>query len=142
MDHLSIERRRNCLLALCDALAYVNYQWLCEHPNTPELYAIAPTYVLKYRPFSIDSFLDIPTVIENRQADCKDLSAWRVAELQKKGIAQACHYIPSPKIFQNGNSVCEIWHVQVSIGPYIEDPSVKLGMQPRISPAALRRIFQ
>lgn len=142
MDHLSVERRSNILLGLCEALAYINYQWLEERGAVP-LYQIAPRYDLKVRPFSIDFWDDIPTVVANGGGDCKDFVAWRVAELRKQGIGQAVPYVTHTITRNpNGRGAIVVWHVQVAVGPQIEDPATLLGMPDSVDYQALSRLFR
>lgn len=142
MDLLPPNRRQNILHALVEALTWANMQWLEEHPETPSLYASSPAYQLKVRPMSIDFWADIPTVIAQGGGDCKDFTAWRIAELRKHGAAMVVPEIKYiPQRLPTGEIV-NLWHVYVRQGPKTEDPSRLLGMPTNVSWQQLRGVFQ
>ena len=128
-EYLPEERKCNCLRALLESLVAINREYLSTFPNTPKLYEHNPAYVFKKRPFSLDTWQDIPRTIELATGDCKDFACWRVAELRQQGYTDVSPYIkvnriPNP---QTGE-VFTIYHIQVRIGLQIEDPSLLLGM--------------
>lgn len=141
MSYLSNERRRNVLLGLCEALSYANYQWLEERGAMP-LYSLAPRYELKVRPLAIDFWSDIPRVIEKGSGDCKDFVAWRVAELRKSGVGQAVPYVTYGVVRGPRGGEIVVWHVQVAVGPKIEDPAALLGMPTKIGYETLAGLFR
>lgn len=141
LDHLSIERRANVLLGACEFLCWVNYQWIEERGAMP-LYSIAPRYELKVRPMNIDYWDDIPTVVARRSGDCKDFVAWRVAELRKQGIAQAVPYVTYGVVRGPRGQAIVVWHVQVAVGPKIEDPAALLGMPKQVDYDTLEGLFR
>jgi len=140
MAYLSIERRANVLLGICEALCFANYQWIEERGAMP-LYSIAPRYDLKVRPLGIDIWADIPTVIADRSGDCKDFVAWRVAELRKQGVGQAVPYV-TYSVARGPSGTIVVWHVQVAVGPKIEDPAALLGMPKSIDYETLSGLFR
>lgn len=141
MDRLPANRRANILHMLVEALAYINEQWLEENPGTPSMYSVAPNYQLKMRPLQIDLWADIPTVMAQGGGDCKDFSAWRIAELRRAGQAMVfpeIRYLPQQ--MPNGE-VAHVWHVLVRQGAKTEDPSRLLGMPTHVSPQVLQGLF-
>lgn len=73
-NSLSIVARKAIIMKMLEALAEANYHWLCEH-GAPNLYDWAGgkrKYAIKPRPFSLDSWQDIPTTIAKGFGDCKD----------------------------------------------------------------------
>ncbi|SRR5581483_2198043 len=142
MDHLPPNRRQNILHALVEALTWANMQWLEENPGTPSLYGASPMYQLKVRPMSIDFWADIPTVMSQGGGDCKDFTAWRIAELRRAGNAMVVPEIRYlPQCLPTGE-VVNLWHVLVRQGPKVEDPSKLLGMPSHVSPQVLRGLFR
>lgn len=137
LDALTVERQRNVYLALVYCLAQINLEFRRQNPGTPRLYSFKPKYIIKPRPHGIDEFSDLPTLIKYRSGDCKDFVAARLAELWQDGILQAMPYITMKRI---GDIDC--WHVIVSIGPNLEDPSEILGMPKSLPYASLRAAFR
>ena len=141
MDRLPPNRRANILHMLVEALAYINEQWL-EENGAPSLYSVAPSYQLKVRPMQIDLWADIPTVMAQGGGDCKDFTAWRIAELRRAGQAMVVPEIRYlPQLLPTGETV-HLWHVLVRQGAKTEDPSLLLGMPTRVSPGVLRGVFR
>lgn len=61
-------------------------------------------------------------VFTNREGDCEDLAAWRVAELRRAGEASAVVIVTK--------TGPHLWHVRVMrANGNIEDPSAMLGME-------------
>lgn len=137
LDALSVERQRNVYLALVYCLAQINLEYRRQNPGTPRLYSFRPKYIVKQRPMGVDEFSDLPTLIKYRSGDCKDFVAARLSELWQDGILQATPFITMKRI---GNIDC--WHVVISVGPNIEDPSANLGMPENLSYAELSAAFQ
>src|SRR5258708_7267152 len=99
-DTLPLRSRLIVLRRYLDALAQNNYEYLCQNPKTPSLYEFAPTYEIKKRPFSLDSWYDIPTMLQKKCGDCKDFSAARVAELYLNYPGQPVgFYIKTQKVW-------------------------------------------
>jgi len=108
------------LRAIMDCLVALNLAFLEEHSTTP-LYSSGVYY--QTPPVALDKFMTIPVLYGLGYGDCKSLTAARIAELQKQGIA------------------CEPafrWHENPATGPDFhilllkangwEDPSKRLGM--------------
>lgn len=133
-DQLPLHRRCAIVWGACQFLTYANEQFLEQYPGTMDFYSLAPRYILKKRPFSLDSWQDIPTTILRRTGDCKDFVCWRAAALHRQGIAQAQPYVTAKEIKDpRGGSPVVVYHVQLLIPsisgpPTIEDPSRILGM--------------
>lgn len=133
---MPLNRRLNALMGLLEGLIAVNYQYLEEFPNTPMLYEAFPQYVIKPRPFQVDSWQDIPTTLARGTGDCKDFAAWRVAELRKRGVPDVSAAI---KVSQINDLL--IYHIPVRIGTQWEDPSKILGMPTAVTPQQLNAIL-
>lgn len=66
---------------------------------------------------------DIPQALADKNADCKGLSAWLIAELREKGreaTVHIDHYVLKDK---------DVFHVNVLVNGKVEDPSKILGMK-------------
>lgn len=89
----------------------------------PPLYAAG----VRYKAQREDVFMDAPAVFHDGHSDCKNLVAWRIAELALQGMPAGAttfwQYRESAKGFP-------YWfHVVVVRGDgFIEDPSAALGM--------------
>lgn len=124
-DQITKEDQASILKALMNALITVNLVWLREH-KAPAIYDAAPEYLIKPRPFAIDSWQDIPTTLAKKSGDCKDFVAWRCAELMAEGI-----YV-CPLVQWDG----VLFHFLVSYGTgRVEDPSDILGMDKALAKA-------
>jgi hypothetical protein len=142
MDLLPIQDRQNMLHALVEALAWADTVWLKRNPGTPPLYQVAPSYHLKVRPMSIDYWDDIPTVMSLGGGDCKDFTAWRIAELRHNGAAMVVPEIKHVRQRGPNGDVIDLWHVYVRQGARTEDPSRILGMPTQVPWSQLRGVFQ
>lgn len=132
-DSLPIAARVIVLRRLLETLAQANVEYLLRHPKTPALYEWAPAYEIKPRPYvpatgeQTDIWQDIPSTMRRGTGDCKDVAAWRVAELYLAGYKVGFHV----KVGQIGDLV--VYHIQVEgynrDGRFVrEDPSKLLGM--------------
>jgi hypothetical protein len=93
-------------------------RYLAAHPMTPRVYLSG----VKYRA-NPGQWLDVPSLITARFGDCKDLSAWRIAELREMGEEARAHVV----IHERRSGV--LYHVQVRRpGGAIEDPAKRAGM--------------
>jgi len=143
-DLLPVQQRVHVLHGLLEALIFANQVWLRANPGTPELYRVGPKYKIKARPFDIDRWQDIPQTMALNEGDCKDFSAWRIAEMRNRLIPDVAPFIkvniiPDPSGRTQG-LIC--YHVQVRQGLSIEDPSVLLGMPKSLSPQNQLRLVQ
>ena len=133
-DTLPLRSRLVILRRYLDALAQANIEYLLQNPKTPSLYDIAPSYEIKKRPFSLDSWYDIPTILQKRSGDCKDFSAARVAELYLNFPGQPVGFhIKTQKVWDpTKRDELIVYHIQIEgfhRGRFIrEDPSKLLGM--------------
>jgi hypothetical protein len=114
--------KRGILTYLVEVLITADRGYLRDYPNTPALYQAGVRYF-----FNRDRWQDIPACLARRTGDCKDLSAWRIAELREHGEAANVDV----QVRQQGNLT--IYHIRVIRGDgSIEDPSRILGMGQRI----------
>jgi hypothetical protein len=106
-----------------------NVEYLRRFPRTPALYRSGVRYRF-IRP-GADWWL-IPDVLTQRWGDCKDLSAWRVAELR-------VHLGELARV-RVERTAKDTYHAIVERGDgRIEDPSRALGMKDSTHGRALRR---
>jgi hypothetical protein len=114
--------KRGILGSAVETLILADRAYLRYYPGTPTLY----TAGVKYE-FNRDRWQDIPSTLARRTGDCKDLSAWRIAELREWGEPAEVDIT----VRQQGGMT--IYHIRVrrSDGS-IEDPSRILGMGARI----------
>jgi len=116
---LSTREATRVVQSLVDALVVTNVGYLRDHPRTPLIYASGVYYCRDDRGRE-RQWWDIPTVIENRCADCKALAAWRAAEL----IVRFGRSAEAVVTTRDGI----LFHVVVRVGNQVEDPSELLGM--------------
>lgn len=121
-DVLDPAWKRGVLGALVEALVMADRAFLRDFPFTPPLYQAGVHYE-----FNRDRWQDIPTVIARGEGDCKDFTAWRVAELRQKGIRAAVHVTEREIFGPDGKT--HMYHVLVRLpNGQLEDPSRILGM--------------
>lgn len=145
-DTLPLKARLIVLRRMLEALAQANYEFLRQNPNTPALYDWAPRYIIKSRPFSLDSWQDIPTTMERKTGDCKDFAAWRVAELYLKRNAKVGFHIKTQVVPDPVRGDLVVYHIQVEgyddRSRFVrEDPSKLLGMPTVVTPAQLQKVM-
>lgn len=68
-----------CLAYLAECQARVNLLWLKRHPGARLMYETGIRY--KFEPAQPITMKGIPTIVANGGSDCKNLVAWRLAEL-------------------------------------------------------------
>lgn len=137
---LPVQRKQVVLRAAIEFLIVADWNFILENPGLPSLYDFAPQYVLKVRPAGLDSWQDIPQTIALGSADCKDLAAWRCAELRHQGYDDVMPYI-KVTYHEDPHGVDQtmtVYHVQVRIHDKIEDPSAILGMPTNVTYEQLR----
>lgn len=104
-----------------ETLARVNMEYLSRYPNTVLLSKSGVRY-RRETPGKRERWQSIPEMLRSRFGDCEDLSAWRIAELRKRG------YTAYP--FVKGKR--GHYHIQAAVRlsgkQYIFDPSRELGM--------------
>jgi hypothetical protein len=146
-DTLPVPSRVIILRRYLDALASADIEYLKNHPNTPSIYEWAPQYKIKPRPFvpgineQADIWQDIPSVLRRCSGDCKDFSAYRLAELFMAGYKPLGFHI---KVQQLADLI--VYHIQVEgydkKGRFFrEDPSKLLGMPTIVSQDQLQQIL-
>lgn len=108
------------LQALLECLIAIDAAHLVEHPKTPKLYD--PKYGVRYG--RTDEWMTIPSMYLAGKADCKSLTAMRIAELRREGK------IAKPVFrFRKNQSGGTDYHILVQDGAgSFEDPSKILGM--------------
>lgn len=112
---LNVRPTRKDLLRILRYLVEVNRAYLRRRPNTAPLYRSGVVYK---RERGTEDWLSIPEILARGHDDCEGLAAWRVAELNEKGI------FATPELIRQGR----LWHVVVRRKSGIEDPSRRLGM--------------
>jgi hypothetical protein len=120
--------RERILTALVEAQIAANLEYLAQYPQTAPLYELTRTGQIVYV-FNFDRWQDIPSCLDRMQGDCKDLSAWRVAELRRAGVFALVDVISRTRKTPVGDSI--VYHVRVKLpSGQVEDPSVMAGMNP------------
>lgn len=108
--------RKEILKEYITGLAKINQIFL-KRFQVPRLYLAN----VRYKDESDENpFLNCLAVIKNKGADCKSLTAWRLAELWEDGVAAECHV----EYYGDGLSHVLIKHPN----GFIEDVSAALGM--------------
>lgn len=120
---IRVPAREQDLLILLDALVRLNRIQLGRRPGLPGLYESGVRYVREARDprtgLRREEWRTIEDVIEHMGGDCEDLAAYRVAQLQSRGVPA--------RIWLRRHKA--MWHVLVRLPDgRLEDPSRKLGM--------------
>lgn len=119
-DYLLIELNQ----AAVEGLANID-SVILKHYNIPSIYQIAPIY----KTGGPESWRDIGSILTEydrqgrRWGDCKDFTAWRLAELRKAGIAAHAESI----VTREGKKLLFHTYVRYADGS-LEDPARELGM--------------
>lgn len=104
--------------AAVEGLALVD-RVLLDYYNFPSIYKVAP----KYRTGGKETWKDIGALLKDGWGDCKDFTAWRLAELWKAGVNAKAEAI----IQRQGRRL--LFHVYIRHPDgSIEDPAKLLGM--------------
>jgi hypothetical protein len=135
-EDLSQDDRTNLVGLMVECLIGINRKWLRRHPETLPFYQYAPKYSLKSRPMGLDSWQDIPTTIALGTGDCKDFSAWRIAEMREAGYPDV-----GPRVVTREAQGVVVYHVQVRNDIQVEDPSAYLGMPAVMTPAQIKGLI-
>lgn len=106
--------------AAVEGLAGVDKVILDYNPRIPGLYVIRPAYRVPAR----ESWKDIGAVLKDKHGDCKDLTAWRLAELWVMGVPARAESI----VERQGTRLLFHTYVRYPDGR-VEDPSRELGMR-------------
>ncbi len=122
-DRLDVASRDAVLHLLIEALAAANAGHLRLHPETPWLFESGVRYVEDDA--GLERWTDVPETIARGAGDCKDLVAWRLAEIRVRERESA---LPVVRFERVGDRVK--FHVVVHrMGGRVEDPSRVLGMR-------------
>lgn len=115
------------LLRLIDVLAESGYQAIREGQNIPPLYHSGIYYktCVPLNSCQWDTWKDAVEVARDGHGDCKDLVAYRIAELRARGIAAR----PLAEIDMNSAGIPLYHFTLVRADGTKEDPSVLLGMK-------------
>lgn len=118
-ESLGPYERGRVLRLLVEALAQADAYYLARVP-TPLLYESGVRYA-----DAGDEWRDVPALLRLKVGDCKDLVAWRVAELRRAGRAAW----PRIVLMQSEERPdYYLYHVIVETPRGFEDPSRELGM--------------
>lgn len=119
-DEHSERTRAAVLLLLLEALIAHDIAYLRDHPDTPPLFRSGVRYRLDDR--AGERWKDIAEVRAGGVGDCKDLAAWRLAELRLWGEYGA---VARVSFFTIAGRVVNHVTVRRADG-HIEDPSLAL----------------
>ena len=120
---LDLASREVVLRLLIEALVAANVGHLRLHPEAPWLYASGVRYAEDAE--DAECWTDIPETIARGVGACKDLVAWRLAELRVRAREEAA--IPLVRFARVGHRVK--FHVVVRRADgRVEDPSYELGL--------------
>ena len=111
---LSVDQGASVLRHLVEAMAICDEEYLRAH-NIPLLYDSGVRYVRDSR-FE-QQWWDVPAVLSKGYADCKALSAWRLAELRIMGINARLRITYTQ---------ADGFHITIEYGLETEDPSAIL----------------
>jgi hypothetical protein len=131
-NELPQDARAAGIARIVDALARIDQAWLALHPEVPSLYESGVRYKERGLGLCGDDWRDIPEILkEGGSAVCEDLTAWRIAELREAG-ENVQPVISTTEVSKD----LVVYHVRVlRANGQIEDPSLILGMQPRMMAA-------
>lgn len=105
--------------AMVEGLAGVDVVLLEWYPRIPGIYTFRPRYRVEHA----ELWKDIGYILQDRCGDCKDLVAWRLAELWRMGVDAKAEAI----LERHANKLQ--FHVFIRYGTgAVEDPSRELGM--------------
>ena len=106
------------LCELVECLARIDGLYLKYHPKTPSIYKSGVVYG------RTDEWLPIPACRELGYADCKSVTAWRLAELRARGL----NATPEHRWMKRADGVKD-FHILLRLDDGTnEDPSKILGM--------------
>jgi hypothetical protein len=115
------------MLELLRLLVRLNRMYLRRHPGTPRLYQAGVRYLAEG---NLEELNTIPNVLKLGRADCEDLAAYRVAELQELDHEQAELHMDGSDTTDGAGRAFKLYHIRVKRADgMIEDPSAVLGMR-------------
>ncbi len=144
------------ILRILNLLARRNARWLRQNAAAPMLYDSG----IIYRPEAVETFRDVPGVLQAGEEDCDSLAAWRAGELLARGGAALEPGDPGWRAARNARTIrAEVllttrapegvrgamYHAitRYQVGGrrwYEDDPSAKLGMRGgKIAPSVVER---
>lgn len=118
-------RLAKLLEPLVEWLAGVDYDWMQTH-QVPPLYSSGLVYSTAHEtcPGCFEVWRDIPELLKTGVGNCKDFTAWRLAEYWRMGVRAKAYVTPS--VDRQGSV---LYHVQLQLPDgRIEDPSIAMGM--------------
>ena len=120
---------QRAIFHLLDCLINIHLDYLTRYPNLPRV-EDAPVYYVADKMrlpghIKYEEWKSIPSILKRGVADCKDLSSWRIADLQiRDGII--AHPTLQWIVLPSGR---QVYHVQVELpNGTIQDPSREKGM--------------
>lgn len=116
LSGMTVSEKAQALGNVIEALADINVTEM-RRRQMPGLYASGVTYRHGI------GWKDALTVLRDGAGDCKDLVAYRLAELRLAGKAPSVHVV-----FYSLDDT-DLFHFQVKCDGKVEDPSVRLGMR-------------
>lgn len=129
LDENDRERSERAMHFLLHALVCINVEILKAFPGIPPLYRSGVRYWNSRA--GKTEWQDILDTFARKLGDCKDLAAWRVAELRRRGIWARCYirYKLKPVRVGGQGKTISLYHVLVQLPDgRLEDPSRLLGM--------------
>lgn len=121
MDLQDASTRVVAFRSILESIVVVNKAYLRQNASTPRLYRSGVVY--RDEPLGYESFVDIPHVLRAGWGDCAHLCAWRVAELQLRGL-QASIDVCSQRSMRVRGVETPVYHIRVRLPDgRIEDPS-------------------
>lgn len=135
LSKLSVQEKAACFVSFLETLVRLNLTHLTADPSLPLLAESGVRYLQD------PTWKDLLVVLQGRLGDCKDLVAWRLAELREQGIDARAHVV-----FYKLDGL-ELFHLQVKTPKGIEDPSLACGMPPLpgvvgLSPGEKREVLR
>ncbi len=124
-DRLSSVLRGGVILSLVESLALTDLLWIQYNgAPVPSIYKSGVRYQSSCWPRVECPWKDIPRLLETGFGDCKDLVAWRLAELRFGNV------IALPHLQVRERKQGTVFHVLIKHSDgSLEDPSKLLGMQ-------------
>lgn len=115
--------------AMVEALAHINANFLELHPEFPRLYESGVRYLTRPHPkCRLEEWKNAAAVLKDGFGDCKDLTAWLLAELSVRDGIDAEPYV---EWIEKPRGVIDM-HIKLRYPDgTLEDPSERLGMRRR-----------
>ncbi len=139
-DEFTVDERKISLQAQMESLITHNLLYFKKHPEIGDIEEFPLRYVMKPRPQDVDDWWDVPEVIARGAGDCKDFSAWMVAQYRYRSMADVYPWI-TDHVYEDPDGQgppVTLYHVRVRVHEQILDPSAYFGMPTVVSYAELR----